>query len=239
MRAIKRAARFTYYISPPQSSPPSFNLFEVELREVDDDTEKPEGDNLLQDGIAEVKIKHGSSKRLGLVIRNKAKVDIWPFVFICDPSGFTITPWYTPKEPILAPNDSNKGELNIGCGNEADLEFESDIPHESLTYIKIIVTRRRADFSFLTQQGRGEEEKLRGINTATTVPDVGDDPSDNPRSPVSRSNKMRQPVKKDEWESMEITIKQTYEPVSQTQSERKTTSFRDQLRAKFQKPQWA
>ncbi|KAF8329010.1 hypothetical protein F5887DRAFT_131017 [Amanita rubescens] len=73
MRAIKRAARFTHYISPSQSPSPS--LFEVEFKEVNDDTEEPEGGNLLKDRVAEVAIEHGSSKRF-LVIRNKAKVDI-------------------------------------------------------------------------------------------------------------------------------------------------------------------
>lgn len=105
MRAIKRAARFTYYISPSQSSPPS--LFEVEFREFNDDTEEPEGENLLQDRVAEVTIKHGSSKRLCLVIRNKAKVDIWPFVFVCDPNRFTIGVHYPSRKSILALTDNN------------------------------------------------------------------------------------------------------------------------------------
>ncbi|KAF8329013.1 hypothetical protein F5887DRAFT_1005972 [Amanita rubescens] len=221
MRAIKRAARFTYYISSSQSSPPS--LFEVEFKEVNDDTEEPEGENLLKDRVAEVAIEHGSSKRLCLVIRNNAKVDIWPFVFICDPIRFTIAPWYASKEP-LAPNGSdNNGKLNIGCGNEADLVFQSDIPHDSLTYIKIIVTKQPADFSFLTQRGRDDEDKLREIDPATTAPPLGDDPADNLQSPVGWSNKMKRSTKKDEWESMEITIKQTYKssPVLQTPWERR------------------
>ena len=66
----------------------------------------------------------------------------------------------------MAPKDSdNKGELNIGCGNEDDLEFHSHIPHVSLAYIKIIVTKQPADFSFIMQQGRDDEEKLRGLMT--------------------------------------------------------------------------
>ena len=89
VKAIRHAARFTYYVG--SSSYPSSSLFEVEFKVVDEDTKEPKGDNLLNDGLVEWNVTKGnSSSTFCLVLRNKAKFNIWPFVFIGDPSCFSI-----------------------------------------------------------------------------------------------------------------------------------------------------
>jgi hypothetical protein len=88
-RAIRHAARFTYYVRP--SRRPSSSLFEVEFQEVDENTEDPTGKDLLQDGLVSLDITKNNSRRsFCLVLRNTANFDIWPYVFRCDPSRFSI-----------------------------------------------------------------------------------------------------------------------------------------------------
>jgi hypothetical protein len=96
MKTIRNAARFTYHVgsssdssSSDSSSPP---LFEVKFKEVDEDTEKPKGKNLLgSPGFVELNITKGNvQRRFCLVIRNISNYDIWPFVFGCEPSTFSI-----------------------------------------------------------------------------------------------------------------------------------------------------
>jgi len=89
-KAIRHAERFTYHVGTSFSSlsPP---LFEVEFREFDKDTEEPHGKDLLVEGLADLTITKDNPRRtFCLILRNKAPFDIWPFVFICEPSQFSI-----------------------------------------------------------------------------------------------------------------------------------------------------
>jgi hypothetical protein len=72
-----------------------------------------------------------------------------------------IVPWYTPTEALTA---GTTNELNVGCADEDDLMFEwRPDSKEDLFYIKIFVTKERTSFSFLTQYGNADEDKLRGL----------------------------------------------------------------------------
>ena len=92
IRAIGLAARFTYYVRPPNPSRLSSSLFKVEFQEVDENTEDPNGTDLLKDGLVSLDITKDNSRRsFCLVLHNTAKFDIWPYVFKCDPSRFSIS----------------------------------------------------------------------------------------------------------------------------------------------------
>jgi hypothetical protein len=91
-KVIRHAARFKYVVGS-LANPPSEShapLFEAEFQEVDKDSEKPTGRNLLKDKLVELNIKDNDEPMYCLVLRNLAKVEIWPFVFRCDPREFKI-----------------------------------------------------------------------------------------------------------------------------------------------------
>ena len=92
VKVISHAARFKYVVGS-LANPPSEShapLVEAEVQEVDEDTEKPTGPNLLKNNLVELNIKDNDQPMYCLVLQNLAKVEIWPFVFRCDPRDFKI-----------------------------------------------------------------------------------------------------------------------------------------------------
>ena len=89
MKVIDHAARFKHVVGSLANSPP-LPLFKVKFREVDEVTEQPTGDDLLNDKLVKLNIKDNEKRMFCLVLRNVAKVEIWPFVFRCDPREFKI-----------------------------------------------------------------------------------------------------------------------------------------------------
>jgi len=89
IKAIRRAARFTYHVGSTSDS--SSQLFEVEFKKVDENTRKPNGKDQLKHGVVDLKItKYNNERMFCLVLRSKVKYDVWPYVFLCDPSRLSI-----------------------------------------------------------------------------------------------------------------------------------------------------
>jgi hypothetical protein len=98
-REIRRAARFHYHLVAPSPDNSSvFRRLRVQFKEVDTSTDTPTGENLLNHdsflGSGFVTLESKMGKTLGpysLTIFNDNTFPVWPYVFICDPEGFTIS----------------------------------------------------------------------------------------------------------------------------------------------------
>lgn len=89
IKAITHAAWFSYRVdSSVEQSSSAF--FDVEFKEVDEDLE-PSGKNLLDSGVVDLEITEDNFRTTYcLVLSNKTEHSIWPFVFICNPTDFSI-----------------------------------------------------------------------------------------------------------------------------------------------------
>lgn len=91
IRTIRSAARFTYHLS--RSSPNDSSIsagLEMELRQVD---VSKEDINVLDSTGKFVELEVAKGKPRGpfyLVLRNTNTVDVWPFIFICEPARLSI-----------------------------------------------------------------------------------------------------------------------------------------------------
>ena len=93
VKVIRHAARFKYVVGSLANTLSQAPLFEAEFQEFDEVTEQPTGRNLLikdKDNLVELNIKDNDEPMYCLVLQNLAKVEIWPFVFKCDPGELKI-----------------------------------------------------------------------------------------------------------------------------------------------------
>jgi len=157
-----------------------------------------------------------------LVLRNNNDVPIWPFIFICEPSGFTILPWYMPHPAIteapLLPGKSH----TVGCRNQDGLLYQWKKNRKTdISYIKIFMTTERTRFSSMLQQRNSLfEDQVRELderNPSTEHSEVtGSDSSGNslPSSNLQHDYEDPRPDNLGsgpKWAAMRITIKRKYE----------------------------
>lgn len=89
LKGINNAAWFTHRISSEVNSS-SYAFFDAEFKALDEDQET-NGDNLLSSGVVSLDITQDNAlNAYCLTLSNKTEHEIWPFVFICSPSDFSI-----------------------------------------------------------------------------------------------------------------------------------------------------
>ncbi|KIM74799.1 hypothetical protein PILCRDRAFT_92415 [Piloderma croceum F 1598] len=136
-RGLKMAARFNYHLS--RSSPIDVaDNFEVQLHKVKEESKGGENKQIagekipMTDGLfTEVVLKMSETCEACLHLHNNTELSLWPYVFIFDPSNFSIYPWYSAKVPVPP-----KSTLTVGFGDEGTVYFYSRRPRVDLSYIK-------------------------------------------------------------------------------------------------------
>jgi len=231
LRMVKNAARLTYHLtrSSPDNSLVSRGLT-AELREVDAVTGEPTGKDLLDDGFAELKLAVKETRGpFCLILKNENNFPVWPFIFVCEPDGFDIYPWYIPKsgakDAPLRPND----KLVVGCENEEGLLFNWSEGHTiDISYVKIFATMERTVFSSLIQQYVSpaedtlrdafetwalEHHKTTHINDGIGEPQSPsiDAPEYSPERPGRDTRSRAKVGLRAKWAAMRITIVQKYD----------------------------
>jgi hypothetical protein len=220
-KIVRSAARFTYHVSRISYNSPFSRGLEVQLQEVDAVTGEASGNNVVDElGLVELKLAEG--KMCGpycLVLHNNNNVPVWPFIFICEPTRFTILPWYMPHPAIPeAPLLPGKKHL-VGCGNEDGLLFRWQKNRKTdITYIKIFVTTERTRFSSMMQQHMSIiEGRLRELSSPGSFSTEPSEVTSNSQQSIHEAEEVPQAMnlgRGSKWAAMRITIKRSYEKVN-------------------------
>ncbi|KAH9475947.1 hypothetical protein JR316_0011509 [Psilocybe cubensis] len=200
-KALSNAAWFTHRVSYMRNPMSSCAFFEAELKAVDENQE-PTGKNLLLDDAVTLDITQDNNRTTYcLLLSNKTDHEIWPYVFICNPSDFSIRPWYTATKALSPKMMGATNTVEIGCGDEDDLAFEWTADQGvDVAYINIIATKERTNFSCLTQSETTTVERLREVAPNQSISTQA---NEEPRKRRGMS------IKKD-WEMAQIPITRKY-----------------------------
>ncbi|KAE9396982.1 hypothetical protein BT96DRAFT_91406 [Gymnopus androsaceus JB14] len=226
-RYIRRAARFNRHIAAPSpSNSPISKKLRFLFHRIDTDRKKwtPIDKDLLQGkDRLELMLEENQTKGpYSLTICNDNAFPVWPYIFMCDPEGFIILPWYTPDRGALtSPLDAN-GELVIGYRDNADdllLAYRENRDND-LLYLKIFITKERTDFSFLGQWlSAKQEDDLRNYSYLTAPSNEQLKAAELQSKQEELGLKSTKPTPKiSEWASMCITIVQIHEPREERES---------------------
>ncbi|KIJ53847.1 hypothetical protein M422DRAFT_775802 [Sphaerobolus stellatus SS14] len=225
-KEIRRAARFCSHLgalSPDNSSISS--KIQVQFHEIDPKTDQSTGKNLLKhedftllkNSHVDLKLKaEEGPKPYCLTILNNNTFPVWPYVFIYDPEGFIITPWFLPSPGDLDSPLPENSKLTIGCDNTEGrfIVEHRENRHHDFIYFKIFITKERTNFAFHTQWYSSPlEDKLRGYTqreamsrSSETIPSVGSFEEEAER----QSKRDLSAIKISRWASMRISILQMY-----------------------------
>ena len=117
VKAIDAAATFHQHLHRKNSKAPLCNRVTMGLHQLDSESWSPTEENLLDDGKALLTLDDNTLYAVSL--QNGADVDLWPYLFWMDATGYAIRPVFLPDPSAAAapPLLRNGGQLTIGTGN--------------------------------------------------------------------------------------------------------------------------
>ncbi|KAI9442584.1 hypothetical protein H4582DRAFT_2110095 [Lactarius indigo] len=107
VKAIDAAANFHLHLHRKNSKAPL-------CKKLDGESWSPVEENLLEDGKAMLTLD--DSTLYAVSLENGSDVDLWPYLFWMDATGYAIRPVFLP-DPAAAPPLKKGGQLTIGTGN--------------------------------------------------------------------------------------------------------------------------
>ncbi|KAI9455467.1 hypothetical protein BJY52DRAFT_1204991 [Lactarius psammicola] len=108
------AANFHLHLHRKNSKAPLCKRVAMGLHRLDGESWSPIDENLLDDGKAMLTLNDNTLYAVSL--KNGSDVDLWPYLFWMDATGYTIRPVFLP-DPAAAPPLQKGGQLTIGTGN--------------------------------------------------------------------------------------------------------------------------
>jgi len=114
VKAIDAAANFHLHLHRRNSKAPLCKRVTMGLHQLDGESWVPVEENLFDDGKATLTLDDSSLYAVSL--KNSSDVDLWPYLFWMDATGYTIRPVFLP-DPAAAPPLQQGGQLTIGTGN--------------------------------------------------------------------------------------------------------------------------
>ena len=113
VKAIDAAASFHLHLHRKNSKAPLCKRVAMGLHRLDGESWSLIEENLLDDG--KVMLTLDDSNLYAVSLKNGSDVDLWPYLFWMDATGYTIRPVFLP-DPV-APPLRKGGQLTIGTGN--------------------------------------------------------------------------------------------------------------------------
>jgi Caspase domain len=114
VRVIDAAANFHLHLHRRNPTVPLHKKVVMGLHRLDSESWSPVEENLLEDG--KVTLTHNDSFIYSVSLQNRADVDLWPYLFWMDATGYAIRPVYLPDPVAAMPPLPRGSRMTIGTG---------------------------------------------------------------------------------------------------------------------------
>ncbi|ETW80513.1 hypothetical protein HETIRDRAFT_434594 [Heterobasidion irregulare TC 32-1] len=173
---IDAAARFHLQLHRKNSHGLLCDKLSMSLYRLDGDEWSKAGDNLLIEGRANLSVEKGTI--YSVVLENQSNIDLWPYLFWMDASGYIISSVYQPDPSIASAPLAKRSHLQIGTGftgSEA-LSFNLlDNDEYSSGFLKLFVSTNYVPMSIVEQgsnMGSGDAVKSVASGAEEPLPDL-------------------------------------------------------------------
>jgi hypothetical protein len=113
VRVIDAAANFHLHLHRRNPTVPLHKVV-MGLHRLDSESWSPVEENLLEDG--KVTLTHNDSFIYSVSLQNRTDVDLWPYLFWMDATGYAIRPVYLPDPVAAMPPLPRGSRMTIGTG---------------------------------------------------------------------------------------------------------------------------
>ncbi|KAH9985785.1 hypothetical protein BJV74DRAFT_846192 [Russula compacta] len=186
VKAIDAAANFHLHLHRQNSKVPLHERVAMGLHRLDSESWSPVEENLLEGGRAT--LTHDDSSVYAVSLHNGADVDLWPYLFWMDATGYAIRPVYLPDPAAVIPPLLRGAKMTIGTGivgSEALAFALNDGEPYNSGFLKLFLSTAYAPMN-LVEQG-----------SPTSVPRMLLDVS-----PPAAAGKLEAAPPKDLWDTM-------------------------------------
>ena len=169
---IDAAARFHLQLHRKNSHGLLCDKLSMSLYRLDGDEWSKAGDNLLIEGRANLSVEKGTI--YSVVLENQSNVDLWPYLFWMDASGYIISSVYQPDPSIASAPLAKRSHLQIGTGftgSEA-LSFNLlDNDEYSSGFLKLFVSTNYVPMNIVEQgSNTGSGEAVKSVASGAEAP---------------------------------------------------------------------
>ena len=186
VKAIDAAANFHLHLHRQNSKVPLHERVAMGLHRLDSESWLPVEENLLEGGKAT--LVHDDSSVYAVSLHNGADVDLWPYLFWMDATGYAIRPVYLPDPAAVNPPLLRGAKMIIGTGivgSEALAFALNDGEPYNSGFLKLFLSTAYAPMN-LVEQGSP-------TSVPRTLLDV---------SPPAGAGKLEATPSKDLWDTM-------------------------------------
>ncbi|KAI0268850.1 hypothetical protein BC834DRAFT_656941 [Gloeopeniophorella convolvens] len=152
VQVLDAAANFHLHLHRRNSQVPLGERVSMELRRLDAETWAPTGANLLADGRAT--LAHDDGALYALTLSNRTDVDLWPYLFWMDATGYAIRPVYQPAPGAAGPPLPRGGALTIGTGRVGSEALAFRLGHDepaNSCFLKLFLSTAYAPMHLVEQ----------------------------------------------------------------------------------------
>ncbi|KAI9507461.1 hypothetical protein F5148DRAFT_109718 [Russula earlei] len=150
--AIDAAANFHLHLHRRNSKVSLHKRVAMGLHRLDSDSWSPVEENLLEDGKAT--LTYDDSSIYAVSLQNCADVDLWPYLFWMDATGYVIHPVYLPDPAATTPPLRKGAKMTIGTGtvgSEALAFALNDGEPYNSGFLKLFLSTAYAPMSLVEQ----------------------------------------------------------------------------------------
>ncbi|KAH9979028.1 hypothetical protein BGW80DRAFT_1435319 [Lactifluus volemus] len=150
--AIDAVANFHLHLHRRNSEVPLHRRVTMGLHRLDPESWSSATENLLEDG--KVTLTHDDNSIYAVSLKNSSDIDLWPYLFWMDATGYAIRSLYLPDPAAAAPPLPRGAELTIGTGNvgsEALVFTLNDSEPYSSGFLKLFLSTAYAPMSLVEQ----------------------------------------------------------------------------------------
>ncbi|KAI0066044.1 hypothetical protein BV25DRAFT_1490016 [Artomyces pyxidatus] len=180
--AIDAAARFHLHLHRKNSLFPLRDQISMDLCRLDEESWRMVGPNLLEKGQAT--LSHEDGTLYAVSLENKSELDLWPYLFWMDSTGYVISSVYQPAPNASAPLPA-KSKFMIGTGDVGSeaLSFRlNDSEATNSGFLKLFLSTSYAPMNIVEQGPLTVATPVR--EAIAPIPE--DTPLPSPTSPTSR-----------------------------------------------------
>ncbi len=114
VKVIDAAANFHLHLHRMNPTVPLHKKVVMGLHRLDSESWSPIEENLLEDG--KVTLTHDDNLIYAVSLQNRADLDLWPYLFWMDATGYAIRPVYLPDPAATTPPLPRGSKMTIGTG---------------------------------------------------------------------------------------------------------------------------
>jgi hypothetical protein len=154
VKAIDAAANFHLHLHRRNSKVPLRERVAMGLHKLDSESWSPVEENLLDDG--KVTLTHDDNTIYAVSLQNSADVDLWPYLFWMDATGYAIRPVYLPDPAATLPPLPRGAKMTIGTGTVGSealaFALNEGEPYNS-GFLKLFLSTAYAPMNLVEQGG--------------------------------------------------------------------------------------